>query len=133
MIGCLFSSATLSNVFPHRHFSLPRPGGIIILFGKSVSSLFILLLLTLSSFDGGYSKFCLNTFASAPLKFSGFNKFNFFDLAFGATFPSRVASSSIRSVSTLVFLFKFSLSAKRLLSRFFTFVSSSLARLMMTK
>ena len=100
------SGATLSKVFPHRHFSLPRPGGIIILFGKSVSSLFILLLLTLSSFDGGYSKFCLNTFASAPLKFSGFNKFNFFDLAFGATFPSRVASSSIRSVSTLVFSFQ---------------------------
>ena len=73
MIGCLLSRATLSKVYPQLHFSLFRPGGIIFLSGNSVSSLFILLFFSFSSFYGGYSNFCLNTFTSAPLKFSGFN------------------------------------------------------------
>ena len=73
MIGCLLSRATLLKVYPQLHFSLFRPGGIIFLSGNSVSSLFILLFFSFSSFYGGYSNFCLNTFTSAPLKFSGFN------------------------------------------------------------
>ena len=73
MIGCLLSRATLLKVYPQLHFSLFRPGGIIFLSGNSVSSLFILLFFSFSSFYGGYSNFCLNTFTSAPLKFFGFN------------------------------------------------------------